>query len=184
MRVHDFARISPYAGIAAAIIFTVLYVLAATNYTNYSMASNYLSDLGAGEKSGLLFNSGVIIAGVLGVIFAFGVYKTLRNLGKKGGIVFIISSLSLIGVGIFPEQSPLIHVIFSGAFFIFSAISLILIGTELRNKTKSLGYFSILAGVIALVFIPTGLPIIEHTAVFALILWVFIVSVYVMKKAL
>ena len=57
---------------------------------------NYRGDFDA------VFNSGLILAGILGFVFCLGFRKTLPPLGKLGSVVLLIGTLALIGVGLFP----------------------------------------------------------------------------------
>ena len=179
---YNWTKIGAYAGIAASLVFILFFLFAVANYERYSFTSNYLSDLGIGKASAIFFNSGVIMAGLLGIVFGYGLSGFFK---KKSGLfsaITIFASLSLIGVGIFPENYGITHEIISAVFFLTGAILLIFIGLEMRKKT-TFAYLDIATGLIPFVFVFTGSPLIEHLAVFGIVLWVLLWSVYVLRKA-
>ncbi|MBI3190213.1 DUF998 domain-containing protein [archaeon] len=168
-----------WSGLIAAFVFIVFVSLAIANYPNYNPHNNYLSDLGTGPSS-VFFNSGVIIAGLLGIIFSFFLRSAMKNrTGKEGAVIFAVASIALIGVGIFPGSTPLLHHVFSGAFFILDALAIIVIGISVKGR---FGYFSVVVGILSGIYIPTGiLPIIEHVAVFSTVLWTIVAAFYARK---
>ncbi|GAH58726.1 unnamed protein product, partial [marine sediment metagenome] len=71
------------------------------------------------------FNYGMIISGILYFAFTVGLYKTMA---EKIGVFFLaISTIGLIGLGIFPIPYPL-HFPFSIIFFLFTGIAFAFIG--------------------------------------------------------
>ena len=167
------------SGLAAAFVFLVLVSIAIINYPSYNPLNNYLSDLGTGP-SAAFFNSGDIIAGILGVAFSFFLRSAMSNkTGKIGTTIFLLASIALIGVGVFPSNVHTLHIAFSGAFFILDAIAIIIIGISARGR---FGYFSVIVGLLAAIYVPTGiLPIVEHVAVFSTVLWAIVAAFYARK---
>lgn len=122
-----------------------------------------------GANSAGLFNSALIISGLLGIIFGTGAFLLFEKiLGRVGAVFLILANIALIGVGIYTENAGVLHEITSGIFFVLTALAWVIMGFELRKETK-IGYFSILIGVIIAVSIATGLPpLLEHISVVAI----------------
>lgn len=175
----DPVKIGACAGIAASLVFAMAFALAVANYEGYNFASNYISDLGAGGISSVFFNYGMIISGFLGILLGYGLINFFKQKGRLGAKIFMPASVFLVGVGILPEQYEVIHLLVSTLFFLLSAIAILLIGFELKSNTI-LGYLAFMAGIIPFTFVATGLPIIEHIAVFGIVLSAFVISVYIL----
>lgn len=95
----------------------------------FSWRHNALSDLGVGSSS-TLFNLGLILSGLLVLSYALGLYRagSRRFIIGLGWLLLASSGLSLIGIGIFPEDKGIIHFYFSVAFFTLLASSLLVFG--------------------------------------------------------
>lgn len=87
-------RVAGICGIfIPVVIFTVLGVsLVSSPWFNWSQHA--LSDLGIEENTAVLFNNGMIVGGILSLIFSFGLIKILSN--KMGGYLLGLSSLERI----------------------------------------------------------------------------------------
>lgn len=122
-------------GIAGPIV-TILIILITIYYSPwFRWTENALSDLGVygNGDAAILFNSSLIFCGVFTFIFALGLRKFLeaRLAGHAGTACFILASIALCGIGIFPENVGIIHLYLSIAFFVLSPISLSLISLAL-----------------------------------------------------
>lgn len=134
----------------------------------FSWTDNYLSDLAGdvGErpiwsalgKESLIFNVGLIIAGILGIVFAANIREIPMldtPLGRLGTLLFFLDMVALCAVGIFPKTTGFPHAVASVSFFFLVPLSLLFIGTEVRRwHEKILGWFVTLLGVIALCLAP------------------------------
>lgn len=141
-------------GIAAPALAFSLIALAISRSPWFSWTGNALSDLGAEERSALLFNSGLIAAGALIVAFAFGLRFPLheRALGNVGAIALALTGIALCAIGIFPETAGDIHFYVSVVFFILLVISLWLVGAALiQLGNRKLGSFVVAGGILAAV---------------------------------
>jgi len=172
-----------YMGIAAAITFIILFVAALFLYNGYSIFTNYLSDLGVNSSTSFLFNNSLIITGFLGFLFSIGLSRMFQKekMGYVGSLLFMVACISLTLVGVFPSSYNFLHSLFAGIFFTLAAVSLILIGLQMRNYSKNLGILSVAAGVPPLVFILTVVPFTEHIAVFSILAWTIIFCVSIAK---
>jgi hypothetical membrane protein len=77
----------------------------------------------------VLFNSGLLISGALCVVFATGLFVFLKErvIGKIGAVVFLLGSLALFAIGVFPENVRPTHYIVSVMFFMLLPIAMLII---------------------------------------------------------
>ncbi len=169
-----------WAGIAATLSFITLFIAAVSQYPGYSIDTRYLSDLGVGAGSAFIFNSAVIIAGVLGLIFSWGMLWHLQKRGRAGAVLFGAASVSLICIGIFTEKEQALHYLFYGIFFILSAVSALLIA---MNFAKAIQWISYITAAFCIFFAIFRLPVLEHLAVIGIITFVFITSMRTLRIA-
>lgn len=176
-RVHpDLKIVGEYAGILSSLTFIVFYVSAVLANRDYSITYNYISDLGAGS-SAFLFNLGLIISGLLGIVFGFCLLMILDKFGRVGGLLLTASSFFLIGIGAFPKQYEEIHSMMTTLFFTLYGISFFLIWIQLRKRIYHHVWMAacITAFAIAVGFVTTSTQLFEHISVLViLILTVFI----------
>jgi hypothetical membrane protein len=148
-------RIGGVAGILTPILAFTFIGLAIATYPGFSWFDNALSDLGV--VSGVtapLFNFGLFISGLLGLNFATGLYKFFsRNAsGKIGSVIFAAASLSLMGIGVTPENIRPFHYILSVAFFSLVPISLLAIAAYfLITRQNPLAGFTLLIAITAVI---------------------------------
>jgi len=181
-------------GILASIIAWVTVALSIAANSSFRWTTNALSDLGYdGVSSELIFNIGLITAGIFLFIFSIGLLPSLKKLvGKFGCIVISIASIGLIGLAAF-NLPHLLHKPFAAIFFIAVPVSLLLIGVGfLRNNQKRIGWATIVSGIITSIFsiitivfslmnIP-GLAIPESLTVASATVWVFAISILLIRK--
>lgn len=106
--------------------FLLVVNLAETQYPGYSTAINTLSDLGGTAAVGpwaAIYNLSTIL---LGILFLAAVYLIL----KSGGCRLFSSCLAIlgicaVGVGIFPEYTGGIHLLFALFAFIFGSLAVL-----------------------------------------------------------
>ena len=87
-------KISGICGIITPLIAYTFILLAINYYPPFSWTDNALSDLGVVKGiTSVLFNSGLIIAGILTLVFATGLFRFLneRATGKIGGLLFVVN---------------------------------------------------------------------------------------------
>jgi len=117
-------KVGRLCGLIAPIIVLPLILLSISYSPWFSWTRNALSDLGVHEVA-ILFNSALMIGGVLALIFAFGLMQILHQskVGFTGTMALITAALSLFAVGFFPETAGRIHFYVSVAFFTLMIIS-------------------------------------------------------------
>ena len=156
-------RIAGFCGVLAPIVAFTCIVLAIYYSPWFTWTGNWLSDLGgmAGEEpiwaargtASVIFNVGLIVTGIMGVVFANAVKNThMLNtpLGRIGALFLILDMFALCAIGLFPETTGFLHGLVSLAFFFLVVLSLLSIGTVFRKSSeKTLGWFVTLLGVIS-----------------------------------
>ncbi len=93
------------------------------------MFNHYISELGelGVSEFAIIFNIGMMIAGIFYIPFMFGLGWYLENVfGKIAGIVGAFSSLSIYLVGIYPMNNATMHGITAISFFLSGLIMSIL----------------------------------------------------------
>ena len=148
LQYRTYLKISKIAGICGILIpitcFTFI-ELAILQSPWFRWTQHALSDLGVEGISAIFFNSGMIIAGILALIFSIGLIRILSN--KTGAYILCLSSIALIGIGLFPETIFTIHFIVSASFFVSLVISFLIIGLTIKQ-----GQFERKMGVLASIF--------------------------------
>ena len=146
-------KIAGTCGVLTPIIVLTLILLAIYFSPWFSWTENALSDLGVQGTAAVLFNSSLVIGGVLIIIFAFGVREFLLNktLGRIGTLVFFLDGAMLCAIGIFPETAGDIHFYVSVAFFVLLPVSLFLNGVAMMQEfsERKTGLFTIVTGIVA-----------------------------------
>lgn len=92
-------------------------------YSDYSISTNYISDLGVGPSS-IIYNSSVFL---LGLLLMIGTYFLAHALKEYTVLILmiILASIGAMGVGIFTEDFGVIHGVLSLIVFLFGGLSAI-----------------------------------------------------------
>jgi hypothetical membrane protein len=122
--------------------------------SDYTTSNSEISDLGATrppnsiimQPSATIFNSTMIITGIMVLIGAYCVFLAYRKL--LFNIPFGLFGLGILGVGIFPGNVELLHPLSAMITFIFGGIAAI---TSSKIIDSPFRYISICFGVIALI---------------------------------
>jgi hypothetical membrane protein len=142
---YDYGRVAGAVLFIGAVQFLIMLIVSDALYPGYSVANNYISDLGVGP-SALIFNSSVFL---LGVTIVAGAYLIRRAFNSKIFVVlFILAGVGAMGVGVFPETAGSIHSVVSFITFFFGGLSAI---ASYRLQKSPLSYFAVSLGVMTLV---------------------------------
>jgi len=139
-----------YRKVAGALVlvggsqFVVGMLVAEALYPGYSISQNYISDLGVGP-SAMIFNSSVLLLGLLVVAGAYFVNRSFRNRLVTG--LLVLASVGAMGVGVFTENYHVMHEIVSGIAFIFGGLVPI---AAYRLVRRPFSYLSVVMGVLSL----------------------------------
>ena len=183
-----YRKLGAISGLIAGVSFVVLYTVAMSLDSEYVFGKNYLSDLGVREGA-WAFNSGLIIAGMLFLIFDVLSIKPIlgkRSLDGAALAMLVIGAGFLILIGIFTEDAGDLHGIVSYGFFLSMMVALGLV-TVCMYRTRSLGRLGfavpLVIFIIGLSLLPMGGdPLSETIAVLGLLSWGFITSGAVLLK--
>ena len=126
-------------------------LVAETLYPGYSVANNYISDLGATcvnppstascivhQPSATIFDTTLFLLGLLLLVGTFFVYYGTRK--KPYFIVTAVADIAILLVGVFPENTGWIHADISVILFLFIGISLILAWTIVKGKRLQISH--------------------------------------------
>ncbi|MCI0503920.1 DUF998 domain-containing protein [Candidatus Micrarchaeota archaeon] len=168
-----FERYGRHAGLLSPLIFIILTAAGIANYPGYGPSANYLSDLGVGPRSAVLFNSGIMLSAILGILFSIYLWKRFPPGPAKSGAFMMAAALVFFALlSVFTEWNLSVHLFFAGMFFSLALASLMLVGAGLRQWDGRLAAFSLL---IAALILPLPLsafsPLSEHLAAAALLAW-------------
>lgn len=184
MKTEDLLKFAGLCGILIPVIAITSIGLAILYAPWFSWTINCLSDLGVSGISSILFNYGLIITGVLAIIFGIFLRNILpkTKLSLSGAIIFLLAAISLAGVGIFPETVGDIHLISSISFFVLVAIAILIVGIAIIKTSKNLAIFMIVLAFISpcTFFIPwpgMGCAIAETIAIIPVMIFTFIFGV-------
>lgn len=115
----------------------------------YSMHDNAISDLGTIAQTKLLFNTSLVLIGLLNVAAGYLLYK--ENGNRRMFAVFAIGGIGAMGAGLIPLDSPIgLHGLFALFAFLFMNIEAIL-GS--RGTPRPFALASTAAGIVGLVFV-------------------------------
>jgi hypothetical membrane protein len=100
------SRVAGVFFLVASAQFLVALVVAEALYPGYSVADNYISDLGVGPSAGV-FNTSAILFGGLALV---GVACLPRTRAFRGLIVLLcLMAVGAVGVGVFTSAYPVLH---------------------------------------------------------------------------
>jgi hypothetical membrane protein len=112
------------SGVIATVVTLAGVLVATLVSTSFVWTRNALSDLGVAttdagtETTVLLFNGGLVLGGLLGIVFASYLYTRAASRGKRvvAGL-FAITMLTMAGIGIFPQDTA-VHLPVAVAFYL------------------------------------------------------------------
>jgi hypothetical membrane protein len=144
-------RLAGICGVAAPIVALLCIFIAISLSPWFRWSSNALSDLGVGGAS-QVFNSGLIVGGILTIILALGMFASFKGQGLRrlGAVAFLLDAFCLLGIGVFSEAAGVVHYYFSVAFFGLLTISLLLLGSgAILGGSRKFGALTIAMGILA-----------------------------------
>jgi len=184
-------RIAGLSAILAPLIAFASISLAIYYSLWFDWTKNALSDLGArGGFAEIIFNFGLIIVGLLILIFTSGIFEFLKEnfLGRIGCLILALDALSLSAIGIFPETAGRIHFYVSVSFFTLFPLSLILIGlafVRMAETNLALFTFVVVSITVFVWALPygRGVAIPEALASLSASIWSIILGFRLVKQA-
>ncbi len=185
-------RFGGFCGILGSVLSIVL-VLAATVLSPwFRWENNALSELGVGEVS-WLFNSAMLIGGVLIFFFALGIreYFDGNRLVRVGVNLVIIASVFLALVGVFTVDMRVMHGIVSLGPLMLAPLGFVFIGfgteeVKLRKfsmRSGAAALVSILVLPMVILFLPfkVGFAVPEIINTIITTVWIFVMGIKLIK---
>ena len=156
--------------------------------------TNALSELGVGDQA-VLFNSAVLLGGLLKLPFAAGLYRYLggERISRAGVLAILAGSVALLLVGVFTVDYLVLHAIVALGYFFLVPIGFLLIG--FGSKDSLLRIVSLACGTVALVAIlvlpivvaelhlKVGFAVPELAEALAVLVWTMLLSAVLLKKS-
>ena len=191
--IFDFSEMwikaSAICGMIGFVVFLFFTTTAMTLIPGYNILTQFFSELGVSGFAAMIFNSGLMMSGLLFAIFFLGLNFYLKKylptgekeplIARTGIVIGVASAISLIGVGLFPMTMPLVHLIPTAAFFGFAGVSIMMLSVYLFSLRKKIVYVipGIAVIVIDSVFALYTIPVIQKVAVFAIAFWFLAMAV-------
>ena len=193
--VYTHSKIAGTALFVGVIQFALAMMVAEFLYPGYSVSKNPISDLGATcnqgacqivQPSSLIFNSSIILAGLLVLVSSYYIKKTFRARLLFG--LFAIAGLGMIAVGLLPETTGVVHKIVSAITFLSIGVAAI---AAYKVQRAPLSYFSVILGAGALVaaglyesgiYLGLGDGGMERMIVYPVLLWSLAFGGYLISR--
>ncbi|MCX8193054.1 MAG: DUF998 domain-containing protein [Nitrososphaeria archaeon] len=166
--------------------FMIFMIVSEALYPNYSVAYNYISDLGVGITAPI-FNTSIIFLGLTVIISSYFLNRLVRD--RVFSITILLTGVGAVGVGVFPEGSPYnLHYIVSAVTFIFAGLSAIV---SSRTSPKHIGILSIILGISSLtalilfaleMYLGLGHGGMERMIVYPIFSWALMYAGYMMSR--
>jgi hypothetical membrane protein len=119
---YSYEKVAGVLFFIAASQFILGLVVAEAQYPDYSISTNYISDLGVGSSS-IVFNSSVFLMGLLMMTGAYFLQRAFNF--RVLTLLLVLTATGAMGVGIFTEQWGLVHQTASLIAFLFGGLSAI-----------------------------------------------------------
>ena len=141
-------RLAGIAFVALSAQFMTAIMLAAAMAPNYDFGGGAISDLGVFSETALLFNTSLVVVGLLNVV---GGYYLYRGHGRRWLLgIFAVAGLGAIGAGLVPLDAGDLHGLFALLAFVFFNVQALAMATRLDGAMRVL---AALAGLVGLVFV-------------------------------
>lgn len=161
-------------------LIAFIFIATSIHVHNFEFAGNALSDMGrVGLEKNYIFNTGLILSGICGVLFSVGIYRAVETYTKISALVLALASIFLVCIGVFPEGTDP-HLFFSVGFYLLGFIAIVLFGVFILRRKKNIGIFSVGSALLGLVLALrpdwNGVAIPETVGAFFICLWMVIVA--------
>ncbi len=138
---------------ALGIIAFMGIITAEALYPGYSTSKNAISDLGGSpppeavvkQPSSTIFNAAMLASGALAIASAYFIHRTFRERIFTG--LFASFSSGLFGIGVFPGNTGLPHIVLAQMMFISGGLAPI---AYFRIERSRFRYISLLVGIVVL----------------------------------
>ncbi|MEM4281750.1 MAG: DUF998 domain-containing protein [Candidatus Caldarchaeum sp.] len=154
-------------------------------YPGYSVSGNYISDLGVGAAAPI-FNSSIVFLGLCVVLSSYLGAEVFKS--RLFRIFVALAGVGAAGVGIFPENVPVLHTVMSLITFLFAGVAALY---GLRVFDRLVGLLSAVAGLVSLAalalfisgnYMGLGHGGMERLIVYPVLSWGLMLSGYLLSK--
>jgi len=192
--------ISCIAGVGVIVFYCAFTFTSWALYpTSYSPVDNWLSDLGnstSNPNGAIVFNVGCALTGIALFPFFMGLYKWhMKEDWRKillivTQVVGVLAAFSLIMIGVFSEDFPEAHHMWSSVFFLLNLVVLVLLDITLFTHPeymKPIAYYGFAVAAINLLFVllfvlAYSTPILEWFTVFTALGYVGLLVYNMLKQ--
>lgn len=116
------------AGFLTLIVFLIVMIAAVSLDGNWRFGQDTLSSLGGhstNPDASSVFNYGCVLIGLLGFVFGWGLMSRENNWLYLSGLLTMLCSISLMGVGALPDSYNAPHEVMAKLFGFLSALAMI-----------------------------------------------------------
>lgn len=177
------SRLVALLGVVSPIMCVLVFTLAGMLRPGYSPVHDVISDLGVGPD-GWILNTDLMICGLLGIVFALGLYQSMRLVIKRRWLLastflFVLSGIGVVNEGIFHQPAPgdpaaHLHLVLHGiglAVLFYSLIAaLLVLGWHLWRlpiwRLSGCYLLCIALVTLGLLIVPPHLKVFSHSAGF------------------
>jgi hypothetical membrane protein len=196
------SRVAGTCGIASVVVAILANSLAVFYSSGFSFTQNWLSDLGGTSYAAflnvprpsvssattiLLSQWGLILAGLLALVFALGLLLQADSPAYRlGAALGIVGTAGLCAEGIFLAPAGVPHLVAYYTFGLLAPTAMLLIGGALIVSEKWLAGVSVTLGIIALggtSMTAYGRSVAELVLLIAVVLWAIALSVRMLRQA-
>jgi hypothetical membrane protein len=150
MDTPDYRQVAGVSLVGMGLVTLLGFVTAASLYPGYSVADQTISSMGAADApaaSSIVFNGAMIVAGLLTLVAAVALYRaTERRLLTV--VVGVTGVGGFVGVGLFPSQTGLPHLVAALIAFVGAGVSALVVAAGVRGLLR---YLSAILGALELV---------------------------------
>ncbi len=170
----DSSRIAGLLFFIASSEFVVFLVVSEALYHGYSVAANYISDLGVGPSS-VIFNVSIIALGFLVLLGSYYLHRAFHD-GLLTAFL-VLTGIGAVGVGVLTENFGLIHGVMSLITFLFGGLSAVWSYRTVRFPFSVLAVILGLGSLLALllfgtrVYLGLGVGGMERMIAYPILMW-------------
>jgi hypothetical membrane protein len=150
-----FLRFAGFCGILGSTAPLIMILLSTFLAKWFRWDSNALSDLGVSEQA-LLFNSAVLLGGLLDFCFAVGLSRSLSKsmLSKAGVLSIMASGVCLALVGVFTTDYLAMHAVVAIGYFFLAPVGFLLIGAGVKSAIRKVSVTCGIGAFFAILVLP------------------------------
>ena len=180
------SRKSAFIGFATVAVFTVCTLAAMILFPDYSFFGQFISELALLPLPGMFLNVGLVVSGILFLVFSLSLWNQEFSLSGKAGLLFAaLAGLAMIGAGVFPIGVKPHHGFFAVMLFLFLLLAVLAISFSLWKNKLFPKWFSLLGlafAIIEIICFANGFgPACQKLVVCSYLLWLMVFSFILWK---